>query len=322
MNFANAGIPVMILDLKEGALGDRLVIIRSNYEDAVREGRMTREQVEERMAMIEISLNYDDFQDADLVIEAVFERMDIKKNVFGKLDEVCKPDAILASTTSSLDIDEIASATKRPEAVIGLHFFSPNDVMKLLEIVRGEKTSDEVQVASMALAKRIKKVGVLVGNCRTSVRNRMLDKGSAEAVFLIGEGATPQQVEKVLTDLGFPAGQFAFDNIRSKRGVTPRKVTDQEVLERCLYVMVNEGAKIIDEGVVKGPLDIDIIGVYGCGFPAYRGGPLFWADRVGLDKVLEAVKKYHEDVGGRQWEASPLLKRLVAQSKNFGDAKS
>lgn len=384
MNFANVGIPVRLLEVKQEALDKGLAIIRKNYENTAKKGRLTMEQVEERMSLITGTLSYNDFADVDLVIEAVFERMDVKKSIFGQLDEVCKPGAILASNTSTLDIDEIASATKRPEDVIGLHFFSPANVMKLLEIVRGEKTADDVKATAMQLAKRIKKVGVLVGNCHGFVGNRMLHKRGAEAMSLVDEGATPQQVDKVLTDLGFPMGQFAMGDLagidigysirqerrkagedvapswmdklaeqgrlgqktmagtyryeegsrkpipdpavdeliaefRKEQGITAREVTDQEILERCMYVMVNEGAKILDEGIAYRSLDIDITWIYGYGFPAYRGGPMFWADQIGLDKILEAVKKYHKEVGGKQWEPSPLLEKLVAEGKKFGD---
>lgn len=384
MNFANAGIPVTIAEVKQEALDKGLGIIRKNYEATAKKGRITPEQVEERMSLIDGTLTYDDFADKDLVIEAVFESMDLKKKIFSELDAKCKPGAILASNTSTLDIDEIASATKRPEDVIGLHFFSPANVMKLLEIVRGEKTSDEVKATGMALAKKIKKVGVLVGNCHGFVGNRMLHKRGAEAMSLVDDGASPQQVDKVLTDLGFPMGQFAMGDLagidighsireerrkagenvppswmdklvekgrlgqktmagtykyeegnrkpipdpevdqiiadfRKEQGIEPREISDQEILERCMYVMINEGAKILDEGIADRSLDIDITWIYGYGFPAYRGGPMFWADQIGLDKILDAVKKYHKDVGGKQWEPSPLLEKLVAEGKKFGD---
>ena len=384
MNFANVGIPVKIAEVKQEALDKGLAIIRKNYENTAKKGRLTMEQVEERMSLISGTLTYDDFADVDLVIEAVFERMDIKKSIFGQLDEKCKPGAILASNTSTLDIDEIASATKRPEDVIGLHFFSPANVMKLLEIVRGEKTADDVKATAMNLAKRIKKVGVLVGNCHGFVGNRMLHKRGAEAMALVDDGAKPEQVDKVLTDLGFPMGQFAMGDLagidighsireerrkagenvppswmdklvekgrlgqktmagtykyeegnrkpipdpeveeiiaefRKEQGITPREISEQEILERCMYVMINEGAKILEEGIADRSLDIDITWIYGYGFPAYRGGPMFWADRIGLDKILGAVKKYHKEVGGKQWEPSPLLEKLVAENKKFGD---
>ncbi|MBI43195.1 3-hydroxyacyl-CoA dehydrogenase NAD-binding domain-containing protein [uncultured Marinobacter sp.] len=384
MNFANVGIPVTIMEVKQEALDKGLAIIRRNYENSAKKGKLTLAQVEERMSLITPSLTYDDFKDVDLVIEAVFENMAIKKEIFGKLDAVCKPGAILASNTSTLDIDEIASATKRPEDVVGMHFFSPANVMKLLENVRGEKTSDEVKATVMAVAKKIKKVGVLVGNCHGFVGNRMLHKRGAEAMSLVNEGATPQQVDKVLTDLGYPMGQFAMSDLagidvgyrireerrnagehvepswmdklaeqnrlgqktqagvyryeegsrkpipdpevdklieefRKEQGITPREISDQEILERCMYVMINEGAKILEEGIADRSLDIDIVWIYGYGFPAYRGGPMFWADQLGLDTILKAVKTYQDTVGGEQWKPAALLEKLVAEGKKFGD---
>ncbi|MDK9558578.1 3-hydroxyacyl-CoA dehydrogenase NAD-binding domain-containing protein [Marinobacter sp. M216] len=384
MNFANVGIPVTIVEVKQEALDKGLGIIRKNYENSAKKGRISQQQVEERMALISGSLTYDDFKEVDLVIEAVFENMAIKKEIFAKLDAVCKPGAILASNTSTLDIDEIASATGRPEDVVGMHFFSPANVMKLLENVRGSKTSDEVKATVMAVAKKIKKVGVLVGNCYGFVGNRMLHKRGAEAMSLVNEGATPQQVDKVLTDLGYPMGQFAMSDLagidvgyrireerrnagenvpaswvdklveqnrlgqktmagvykyeegsrkpipdpevdaiiadfRKEQGITPREISDQEILERCMFVMINEGAKILEEGIADRALDIDVVWIYGYGFPAYRGGPMFWADQLGLDTILQAVEKYYDELGGDQWKPSALLKKLVAEGKSFGD---
>jgi 3-hydroxyacyl-CoA dehydrogenase len=384
MNFANVGIAVTMVEVKQEALDKGLAIIRKNYESSAKKGRITQQQVEDRMALITGSLTYDDFKDADLVIEAVFENMAIKKDIFAKLDSVCKPGAILASNTSTLDIDEIASATQRPEDVVGMHFFSPANVMKLLENVRGSKTSDEVKASVMAVAKKIKKVSVLVGNCYGFVGNRMLHKRGAEAMSLVNEGATPQQVDKVLTDLGYPMGQFAMSDLagidvgyrirqerrnsgedvpaswmdklaeqnrlgqktmagvykyeegsrkpipdpevdaliedfRKEQGITPRNITDQEILERCMFVMINEGAKILEEGIADRALDIDVVWIYGYGFPAYRGGPMFWADQIGLDTILSAVEKYYDDLGGDQWKPSALLKKLVADGKTFGE---
>lgn len=384
MNFANVGIPVIIVEMKQEALDKGLGIIRKNYENSAKKGRITQQQVEDRIALISGSLSYDDFNNVDLVIEAVFENMAVKKEIFAKLDDVCKPGAILASNTSTLDIDEIASATKRPEDVVGMHFFSPANVMRLLENVRGSHTSDEVKATVMAVAKKIKKVGVLVGNCHGFVGNRMLHKRGAEAMALVNEGATPQQVDKVLTDLGYPMGQFAMSDLagidvgyrireelrsagvqvapswmdklaeqnrlgqktmkgvyayeegnrtpvpdpevkriieefRNEQGLSSRQITDQEILERCMYVMVNEAAKILEEGIADRALDIDAVWIYGYGFPAYRGGPMFWADQVGLDVILAAIEKYHGDVGGEQWKPASLLKQLVADGKKFGD---
>lgn len=383
MNFANAGIPVYILEVQQEALDKGLAVVRRNYENSAKRGRLTMEQVEERMHLIRPTLSYDDFKDVDLVIEAVFENMDIKKQIFSKLDEVCKPGAILATNTSTLSIDEIASATKRPEDVVGMHFFSPANVMRLLENVRGEKTSDEVIATVMDLSKRIGKVGVLVGNCYGFVGNRMLHQRGAEATALVNEGATPAQVDKVLTDFGFPMGQFAMSDLagidvgyrireerrkagedvppswmdklaeqgrlgqktsagvykyeagsrvpvpdpevdamiaefRQEQGITPREISDQEILERCMYVMVNEGGKILEEGIANRSLDIDIVWIYGYGFPVYRGGPMFWADQVGLQTILDAVKGYQQRLGGEQWEPAALLERLVSEGKGFG----
>ncbi|MBW0148340.1 3-hydroxyacyl-CoA dehydrogenase NAD-binding domain-containing protein [Marinobacter arenosus] len=384
MNFANVGIPVTIVEVKQEALDKGLAIIRKNYENSAKKGRISQQQVEERMALITGSLTYDDFKEVDLVIEAVFENMAIKKEIFAKLDAVCKPGAILASNTSTLDIDEIASATQRPEDVVGMHFFSPANVMKLLENVRGSKTSDEVKATVMAVAKKIKKVGVLVGNCYGFVGNRMLHKRGAEAMSLVNEGATPQQVDKVLTDLGYPMGQFAMSDLagidvgyrireerrnagedvpaswmdklveqdrlgqktmagvyryeegsrkpipdpevdaiiadfRKEQGIKPRDISELEILERCMFVMINEGAKILEEGIADRALDIDVVWIYGYGFPAYRGGPMFWADQLGLDTILEAVQKYSDELAGDQWKPSALLKTLVAERKSFGD---
>ncbi|WP_111493326.1 3-hydroxyacyl-CoA dehydrogenase NAD-binding domain-containing protein [Marinobacter bohaiensis] len=382
MNFANVGIPVRLLEVKQEALDKGLAIIRRNYENTAKKGRITQEQVEERMALIQPTLAYDDFADVDLVIEAVFENMGVKKDIFGTLDKVCKPGAILASNTSTLDIDEIASATTRPQDVVGMHFFSPANVMKLLENVCGSQTADDVKATVMAVAKRIKKVGVLVGNCYGFVGNRMLHQRGAEATKLVNEGASPQQVDKVLTDLGFPMGQFAMSDLagidvgyrireerrkagedippswmdklaeqgrlgqktqagtylyeegsrkpipdpevdkliaefRKEQGIEPREISDQEILERCMYVMINEGAKILDEGIAARALDVDIVWIYGYGFPAYRGGPMFWADQVGVKEIFDTVKRFHDTLGGAQWEPAPLLERLANEGKTF-----
>ncbi|PHQ15364.1 3-hydroxyacyl-CoA dehydrogenase NAD-binding domain-containing protein [Marinobacter profundi] len=384
MNFANVGIPVILLEVKQDALDKGLAIIRRNYENSAKKGKLTQAQVEERMALITPSLAYEDFSQVDLVIEAVFENMAIKKEIFARLDEVCKPGAILASNTSTLDIDEIASATTRPQDVVGMHFFSPANVMKLLENVRGSQTSDEVKATVMDVAKKIRKVGVLVGNCYGFVGNRMLHQRGAEAMALVNEGATPQQVDKVLTDLGYPMGQFAMSDLagidvgyrireerrkagenvpaswmdklaeqgrlgqktqagvykyeegsrkpipdleveqliaafRQEQGITPREITDQEILERCMYVMINEGAKILEEGIADRSLDIDVVWIFGYGFPAYRGGPMFWADQIGLASILDTVKRFHDTLGGEQWKPAALLEQLVREGRKFGD---
>lgn len=384
MNFANAGIPVKILEVKEDALERGIAVIRKNYENTAKKGRITQEQVEQRMALIQPTLSYDDLSDVDLVIEAVFENMDVKKAVFTELDRVCKPGAILATNTSTLDVNRIASFTKRPEDVVGMHFFSPANVMKLLENVRGEKTSDEVVATVMDLSRRIGKVGVLVGVCHGFVGNRMLHKRQAEAVQLVNEGANPAQVDKVLFDLGFPMGPFAMSDLagmdvgyrireelrkedpdnapprnwtddlveqgrlgqktqagvfdykegdrtpvpssevdaliakfREENGIQSRDISDQEILERCMYIMVNEGAKILEEGIAARPLDVDVIWIYGYGFPVYRGGVLFWADSVGLKTIYDKVSQIHQETGSDIWKPAALLEKLAKEGKGF-----
>ena len=384
MNFANAGIPVKILEVKEDALERGIAVIRKNYENTAKKGRITQEQVEQRMALIQPTLSYDDLGDVDLVIEAVFENMDVKKAVFTELDRVCKPGAILATNTSTLDVNRIASFTQRPEDVVGMHFFSPANVMKLLENVRGEKTSDEVVATVMDLSRRIGKVGVLVGVCHGFVGNRMLHKRQAEAVQLVNEGANPAQVDKVLFDLGFPMGPFAMSDLagmdvgyrireelrkedpdnapprnwtddlveqgrlgqktqagvfdykegdrtpvpssevdaliakfREENGIQSRDISDQEILERCMYIMVNEGAKILEEGIAARPLDVDVIWIYGYGFPVYRGGVLFWADSVGLKTIYDKVSQIHQETGSDTWKPAALLEKLAKEGKGF-----
>ncbi len=361
-----------------------MAVIRKNYENTAKKGRISDEQVEQRMALIQPTLSYDDLSDVDLVIEAVFENMDVKEAVFSELDRVCKPGAILATNTSTLDVDRIASFTQRPEDVMGMHFFSPANVMKLLENVRGEKTSDEVVATVMDLSRRIGKVGVLVGVCHGFVGNRMLHRRQAEAVQLVNEGASPQQVDKVLFDLGFPMGPFAMSDLagmdvgyrireelrkedpangparnwtdelveagrlgqktqagvfdykdgdrtpvpstavdgiieqyRSDNGITPREISDQEILERCMYVMVNEGAKILEEGIAARPLDVDVIWIYGYGFPVYRGGVLFWADQVGVKAIFEKANEIYQQTGSDVWKPAKLLSDLAEQGKGF-----
>ncbi len=384
MCFANAGIPVTIVEAKQDALDRGIETIRSNYARTVDKGRLSREQMEQRMGLITPSLKMEDLSSVDIVIEAVFEAMDIKKDVFGRLDEICKEGAILATNTSTLDVNEIASATKRPQDVMGMHFFSPANVMKLLENVRGDRTADDVVATVMALSKKIGKVGVLVGVCDGFVGNRMLAPRGREAAFLVEEGALPQQVDKVLYDFGFPMGPFAMADLagldvgyrirkareatrdpnlrdstwldkivemdrlgqktgagvyRYEDGRTPipdpeieqlivahskeigmerRDISDEEILERCLYAMINEGAKILEEGIAARSLDIDIVWIYGYGFPVYRGGPMFYADQVGLDKVLAGIEKYRRRFGDDFWTPSPLLERLVKEGKGFG----
>jgi 3-hydroxyacyl-CoA dehydrogenase len=335
------------------------------------------DDVEKRMALLKGSLSLDDLKDSDLVIEAVFERMDIKKDVFTKLDAIVKPGAILATNTSALNIDEIASVTKRPEAVIGLHFFSPANVMRLLEVVRADKTSKPVIATSMQIAKKIGKVAALVGVCPGFVGNRILFQRQREAQKLVMEGAMPWDADRVLYDFGFPMGPFAMSDLagldigwvkeksqgttirdrlceldrrgqktgagyydydenrnakpspvtakiiedfRAKSGVNSRHISDEEILERCIYPMINEGAKILEEGKAIRASDIDIIWINGYGWPVYRGGPMFYGDTIGLDKVLGKMKEWQAQMGDA-FKPSALLEKMVAEGKKFQDLK-
>jgi 3-hydroxyacyl-CoA dehydrogenase len=375
MNFANVGIAVKIIEMKQDALDRGLGVIRKNYERTASRGGITAQQVEDRMGLITGSLSMDDLAEVDMVIEAVFERMDIKKDIFEKLDAICKPGAILATNTSGLNIDEIASVTKRPEAVIGLHFFSPANVMKLLEVVRADHTSKEVINTSMKLAKKIGKIAALVGVCPGFVGNRILGQRQREAQKLVLEGAMPWDIDRVLYDFGFPMGPFAMSDLAgldigwvkeksngatlrdvlceldrrgqktgagyydydenrvahpspvteqvirdfiAKSGVNPRTITDEEILERCLYPMVNEGAKILEEGKAIRASDIDIVWQNGYGWPVYRGGPMFFGDMIGLPKILAKMKEFQATMGD-QFKPAPLLEKLVAEGKGFKD---
>lgn len=383
MCFINVGIPVVLLEVKQEFLDKGLGVIRKNYANTVAKGRLKQDVMDKRMALIKPTLSYDDLKDVDLVIEAVFEDIAIKKEVFTKLDGVCKPGAILASNTSYLNIDDIAAATKRPEDVMGMHFFSPANVMRLLENVRGAKTSPEVYATAMKIGKNIGKVPVLVGVCDGFVGNRMLAKRSRESIFMLEEGALPWQIDKVVYDFGFPmgpyqmgdmagldvgwcnrkskfsqltqrekdcnildkvcelgrygqktgAGYYKYDEKRNatpdplieeliikhsqERGITRRTITDQEITERAIYSMINEGAKILEEGIAARPLDIDVVWIYGYGFPVYLGGPMFWADQIGLKKIYDAVLKYQDLAGAEYWKPSPLLEKLAKEGKGF-----
>jgi len=386
MNFANAGIPVTVLEMSDDALARGMEIIRGNYAATVAKGRLSQEKMDQRMALFTGTQSYDDLGDVDMVIEAVFEEMGIKKEVFGKLDAVCKPGAILASNTSTLDVDEIAASTSRPQDVIGMHFFSPANVMRLLENVRGEATAKDVVATVMKLSKTIGKVGVMVGVCDGFVGNRMLHSYGREATFLIEEGASPEQVDRVIYDFGMAMGPFTMfdlagndvgwrirkgkaadrpndvrysdvadriceqgrfgqktakgwyryeegnrspipdpevdaiiETAAKEKGIERREVSDQEILERCFYPLVNEGAKILEEGIALRPGDIDVIWLNGYGFPSYRGGPMFWADTIGLDVIHAALLKYKEQHGAGFWEPSPLLAKLAAEGKGFKD---
>jgi 3-hydroxyacyl-CoA dehydrogenase len=370
MNFMNAGIPVTIVEVKEDALERGIATVRRNYE---RSRTAKPEETEARMARLTGSLDMSALADCDLVIEAVFERMDIKKDIFTKLDAICKPGAILATNTSGLNIDEIAAVTKRPEAVIGLHFFSPANVMKLLEIVRADHTSKEVIATSMKLARKIGKIAVLVGVCPGFVGNRILGARQREANKLIMEGAMPWDIDRVLYDFGFPMGPFAMSDLAGldigwvkerskgesirdvlcemdrrgqktgagwydydenrnakpspvtekilhdfivKTGANPRKISDEEILERCIYPMINEGAKILEEKKAIRPSDIDVVWENGYGWPVYRGGPMWYGDHVGLPKVLAKMQEFEAQMG-EAFKPSPLLETLVAEGKGF-----
>jgi 3-hydroxyacyl-CoA dehydrogenase len=385
MNFLNAGIPVTLLETKQDALDRGIATIRKNYEGTAKKGRMTQEQVEQRMAMITPTLAYADLAQADIVVEAVFEDMDVKKAVFETLDATMKPGAILASNTSTLDVDRIAGFTQRPQDVIGTHFFSPANVMRLLEIVRGKATAKDVLATTMALSKKIKKVGVVSGVCDGFIGNRMIEQYSRQAGFLLEEGCTPQQVDGALERFGFAMGPFRMGDLagndvgwyirkrrylekpdlrysktadllcemgrygqktsagwydykpgdrsaypssvvetmlveeRARLGVTPRQVSDEEIVHRLLFAMVNEAAYILEEGIAMRASDIDIIYLTGYGFPRYRGGPMFYADTVGLPKVVEIMKGFaaNPNADPSFWKPAPLLATLATAGKRF-----
>jgi len=373
MNFANAGIPVTIVEVKQDALDRGLGVIRKNYERTASRGGITSADVEKRMDLITGSLDMNALAPADMVIEAVFERMDIKKDIFTRLDAICKPGAILATNTSALNIDEIASVTGRPEAVIGLHFFSPANVMKLLEEVRADHTSKPVIATSMKIGKKIGKIAALVGVCPGFVGNRILGQRQREAQKLMFEGAMPWDIDRVLYDFGFPMGPFAMSDLAgldigwvketskgetirdvlceldrrgqktgagyydydesrvahpspvtekiiqdfvARSGVNPRHISDEEILERCLYPMVNEGAKILEEHMAIRASDIDVIWQNGYGWPVYRGGPMWWGDHVGLDKVLAKMTDFQATMGD-VYKPAALLETMVAEGKSF-----
>ena len=373
MNFLTAGIEVVMVEREQAPLDRGVGVIRKNYENTAKRGRLTMDQVEGAMGRLSPTLSYDDLADCDLVIEAVFEEMGVKKEVFGRLDAIVKPGAILASNTSYLNVDEIATATKRPESVIGLHFFSPANVMRLLEIVRGAKTAPDVLATCMALSKKIGKVAVVAGVCDGFIGNRMLSPRQREANKLILQGAPYDRVDQVLLDFGFPMGPFqmadlagldlgwnkatskgasirdllcerdrrgqkngrGFYDYDEKRNRTPspevqqiikdfaarsgeeqREIGDQEILERLLYPMVNEGALILEEKMAQRASDIDVVWLNGYGWPAWTGGPMFWADTVGLAKVVEGLETNapHMD---KAFRMSALLKSKAAESGKF-----
>jgi 3-hydroxyacyl-CoA dehydrogenase len=373
MNFANAGIPVTIIEQSQERLDKGIGIIRKNYENTAAKGRITSEQVEERMALIDGQTSIDALNSQDLIIEAVFENMDLKKDIFKQLDTICKEGAILASNTSALDVNEIADVTNRPEDVIGLHFFSPANVMKLLEIVRGDKTSKSVVASSLAVAKRIQKIAAVVGVCPGFVGNRILAQRQREANKLILEGALPWDIDDALFDFGFPMGPFAmsdlagldigwnkensngetlrdvlceagrlgqksgkgfyvYDENRNKspdpevealirkfgeeRQVQMRDISKEEILERCLYPMINEGFKILEEGMAIRASDIDIVWTNGYGWPVYEGGPMFYGNLVGYDKVLSWLQNAEKELGP-EFKPSAYLEKVVSEKINI-----
>jgi 3-hydroxyacyl-CoA dehydrogenase len=384
MVFANAGIPVLLKETSQAQLDQGLATMQKNYANSVTRGRFTQQFVEERLKLIEPTLSYDGFSSADMVVEAVFEGMELKKQVFGDLDRVCSRSAILASNTSTLNIDEIASATSRPDAVIGTHFFSPANVMRLLEIVRGMATRKEIIATCMQLSKKLGKVGVLVGNCRGFVGNRMFHPYRREAQFLVEEGASAESVDLALYDFGMALGALATGDLAGldvgwrirkeyshlqepgvrqpiaedrlcelgrygqktragwykygegrnaipdpdvdamvrkwalEAGIPQHQVQADEIVDRCIYALVNEGARILEEGIALRAVDIDIIYINGYGFPAHRGGPMWYADTVGLKKVYDRICEFHQQ-HGKLWEPAPLLKQLAEGGKRFAD---
>ncbi len=385
MNFLNAGIPVVMLEMKQEALDKGVGIIKKNYEAQVKKGKLKQDKLDARMALLSTTLNYADLKDADMVIEAVFEEMGVKEKVFKTLDEVMKPGAILASNTSTLDVDQIAAFTKRPQDVIGTHFFSPANVMKLLEVIRGKATAKDVLATVMALGKKIKKTTVVSGVCDGFIGNRMIEQYSRQAGFLLEEGCTPAQVDKAMEKFGMAMGPFRmgdlagndvgwyirkrrylekpnlrysktadllcelgrfgqktsagwYDYVPGKRdaipskvvtdmiekhraelGITPRKISDDEIVHRLVYALVNEGAKIVEEGIAMRASDIDMVYLTGYGFPLHRGGPMNYADTVGLFNVVAAMKRFAanplDDAGF--WTPAPLLAKLAAEGKSF-----
>ena len=383
MNFANAGIPVTILETKQDALDKGLATIRKNYENSVKKGKLTQDKLEQRVALVKGSLSYDDVAQADIVIEAVFEEMGVKETVFRQLDKVMKPGAVLATNTSTLNVDTIAGFTGRPQDVIGTHFFSPANVMKLLEVVRGAQTGKDVLATTMALAKKLKKTAVVSRVCDGFIGNRMLEQYLRQAFFLLEEGCSPEQVDKAIEQFGFAMGPFRMSDlagndvgwyVRKRRyaespqvtysktadllceqgrfgqktgagwydyqpgertalpsrqvndmivayskeiGVERRQVSDTEIVERLVYALVNEGARILEEGIALRASDIDMVYLTGYGFPLHRGGPMFYADTVGLSNVLAAIEKYARARHGEAWTPAPLLARLAAEGKGF-----
>lgn len=385
MNFLNAGIPVKMLEMKQEALDKGLGIIRKNYESQVKRGKLKQDKYEQRMGLLSTTLNYDDLKDADLVIEAVFEEMGVKEKVFKELDRVMKPGAILASNTSTLDVNQIAAFTKRPQDVVGMHFFSPANVMKLLEVIRGEKTAKDVLATVMAVSKKIKKTAVVSGVCDGFIGNRMIEQYGRQGGFLLDEGCTPAQVDKAMEKFGMAMGPFRMGDLagndigwairkrrytekpdmkysktadllcekgrfgqktgagwydyvpgkrdaipnaevvkmiedhRAAQGITPRKISDEEIVQRLVYALVNEAAHILEEGIASRASDIDMVYLMGYGFPIYRGGPMLYADQIGLFNVVQTMKRFAQNPldDAKFWQPAPLLARLAAEGKTF-----
>ena len=385
MCFVNAGIPVIVIESEQGMLDRGMEMIRKNYTSTVSKGRMTEEEAEARLTLIEPTLEFERVSEADIVIEAVFEDMDLKKKIFTRLDALCRAEAILATNTSSLDVNAIAAVTGRPEQVVGTHFFSPANVMRLVEIVRGHQTSPEVIATVLTLSKRLGKVGVVVGVCDSFAANRMLYPYSRQAQFLIEEGAFPEQVDRVIQDFGFPMGPFALSDLagidvgwrvrqhrehsrpkhlrysaiadrlyemgrygqKTSKGwyqyeegsripipdpdvvdlvlgtskeleIDRREISDEEILQRCMYPLINEGARILEEGIAQRASDLNVVWLYGFGFPRYRGGPMFYADSLGLRHVYEVMQNFYEI--HQDWlEPAPLLERLAREDRTFAE---
>jgi 3-hydroxyacyl-CoA dehydrogenase len=385
MNFLNAGIPVTILEMKQEALDRGVGVMRGNYEAQVKKGKLKQDKLDQRMGLLKTTVDYNDIKDADLVIEAVFEEIGVKEAVFKQLDAVMKPGAILASNTSTLDVNKIANFTKRPQDVVGLHFFSPANVMKLLEVVRGDKTGKDVMATVMAVAKKIKKTAVVSGVCDGFIGNRMIEQYGRQGGFLLDEGCTPAQVDRAIEKFGFAMGPFRmgdlagndigwairkrrytekpdmkysktadllcekgrfgqkvgkgwYDYVPGKRdaipnaeveqmiaehrkslGITPRKISDEEIVQRLVFSLVNEAAHILEEGIANKASDIDVVYIFGYGFPVHRGGPLKYADEVGLFNVVQAMRRFQKNPldDAKFWEPAPLIQRLVAEGKNF-----
>jgi 3-hydroxyacyl-CoA dehydrogenase len=385
MNFLNAGIPVKMLEMKQDALDRGVATIRKNYEAQVKKGKLKQDKYEQRMSLLSTTLSYDDLKEADLVIEAVFEEIGVKQAVFKELDRVMKPGAILASNTSTLDVDKIASFTQRPQDVVGMHFFSPANVMKLLEVVRGAKTAKDVLATVMAVAKKIKKTAVVSGVCDGFIGNRMIEQYGRQGGFLLDEGCTPAQVDKAMEKFGMAMGPFRmgdlagndigwairkrrysekpdmkysktadllcekgrfgqktgagwYDYVAGKRdaipnaevvkmiedhraalGIKPRKISDEEIVQRLVFALVNEAAHILEEGIASKASDIDMVYIMGYGFPVYRGGPMNYADQVGLFNVVQAMNRFAQNPldDAKFWQPAPLLARLVAEGKTF-----